>query len=288
MKNFILASRPKTLLAAVLPPLVSFVWVKANGLEIGWYALCCVISALCIQLATNFFNDYLDHEKGADKVRLGPTRVTSSGLVSSKTIRSWAITSLVIATLFALPLIYRGGPVIALMGVVSLYLSYGYTGGPWPLAYKGLGEVFVFLFFGLFAVLGSYYIYTKTLTLDALILASIFGLLSTTLICVNNLRDRVEDMKVNKRTLATRMDERSYQVLILFTIFIPYLLSFSLTSLNTTWMLVLPFPIGVKLALIILREKRERLNLGLKFGGIHLILFSLTLILLNHYENLFS
>ena len=254
----------------------------------GYLVFFCILSALCIQLATNFFNDLIDFQKGADAIRHGPVRVTSSGLVSPKQIRSWAFGSLIAAAIFAIPLINKGGPIILIPGLLSLYLSYGYTGGPLPLAYKGLGEVFVFLFFGLFSVVGSYYIYTDNFHPDVLILASIYGFLTMTLICVNNLRDRDEDKKVGKLTLATRMSENNYKTLTLFTIYLPYVFLFLFKDVLHFLSMLLAIPISIKLAAVVLKERREKLNLGLKMAGIHLIVFSVLLYLSLFYEYFFS
>ena len=289
MKNFFLATRPKTLVAALIPPLMSYILSVTHHFSVKPYLVVfCMLSALCIQLATNFFNDLIDFQKGADSVRHGPIRVTSAGLVRPNQIRNWALGSLFAATIFAIPLILKGGAIILIPGLLSLYLTYGYTGGPLPLAYKGLGEIFVFLFFGLFSVMGSYYLYTDNLHPDVLVLAAIYGFLTMTLICVNNLRDREEDKKVKKLTLATRMSETNYKVITLLTIYLPYLFIFQLDNVLHLWPMLLAIPISLKLALIVLREKREKLNLGLKIAGIHLVVFSVLLYLSLFYEHLFS
>ncbi len=289
MRNFLLATRPKTLVAAIIPPLMSYMLSISHHFSVSPYlVVLCILSALCIQLATNFFNDLIDFQKGADTFRHGPVRVTSSGLVGQNSIRNWAFGSLIAAILFAIPLIYKGGPIILIPGLLSLYLSYGYTGGPLPLAYKGLGEIFVFLFFGLFSVFGSYYIYTNSLHPDVLSLASIYGFLTMTLICINNLRDRDEDRKVGKLTLATRMSETKYKILTLFTIYLPYCFIFLLEGVSNLWWMMLALPVSIKLAKIVIWEKYEKLNLGLKIAGIHLIVFSLLLYLSLFYEHLFS
>jgi 1,4-dihydroxy-2-naphthoate octaprenyltransferase len=288
MKNFLLASRPKTLLASIIPPLMSFIYTTKIGFDVSLIlVVCCVLSALCIQLATNFFNDLIDNQKGADNVRHGPLRVTSAGLVAPTTIKYWSYSSLIFAALFAIPLIQKAGFIILIPGLLSLYLSYGYTGGPYPLAYKGLGETFVFLFFGVFSVVGSFYIYTSQFSFPVLLLSFIYGFLTMTLICVNNLRDRIEDQKVNKLTLATKVSEKTYIIFTLCSIFLPYLFIFEFTSLIKSWPMIISFFLALKLSKIILTEKLEKLNLGLKFGGLHLILFSLSFSIIIFYENLF-
>ncbi|HXH29609.1 MAG TPA: 1,4-dihydroxy-2-naphthoate octaprenyltransferase [Bacteriovoracaceae bacterium] len=287
MKNFILAARPKTLLAGVIPPMVAYSYYTSvhQESEVLYLALC-VLGALLIQLATNFFNDVIDHEKGADAIRLGPTRVTASGLVDLQTVKRWAYACVVLAALCGIPLIFRGGIPFLVLGLVSLYLTFGYTGGKVSLAYRGLGELFVFLFFGLFSVMGSYYLFAQELNLGSLVLASIFGLLATTFICINNLRDKDQDAVVGKRTLATKLPTRSYQHLILLTIFFPYILLLFFRNYPLVSLCYLAAVPGLKLAQITLTKKNSELNEGLKFSGIHLVVFSLLLSFTFIYESL--
>lgn len=287
MKNFLLATRPKTLLAGVLPPMVAYAYaLSTTKTNASFYLALTVLGALFIQLATNFFNDVIDHEKGADKKRVGPTRVSAAGLVDIKTVKKWAITCVALASLCGIPLIIRGGWPFLVLGVISLYLTYGYTGGKVSLAYRGLGELFVFLFFGLFSVIGSYYLFSLEVNLGSFILASIFGLLATTLIGINNLRDRETDKEVGKRTMATRFTESTYQYFIIATIFTPYLLLHyfaDLTMINWVYLALIP---AVKLSVITFKNKGAELNEGLKFSGIHLIVFSLILSFAFIYESL--
>ncbi len=286
MKNFLLATRPKTLLAGIIPPIMSFSLYSSQNGQRPWFLLaCCLLSALGIQIATNLFNDLIDFKKGADTFRHGPTRVTASGLVPEQTVRLWAFFSLGGATLFSLPLIHAGGAWIFIPGLISLYLTYGYTGGPFPLAYIGLGELFVFLFFGLFSVLGSYYLFSGEITQRIFFLACVYGLLTTTLICVNNLRDREQDAKVNKNTLATRMPEVTYKLLSELTIFGPYVLLIFFLPTSGLLFLLLALPVALKLGHIVWWEKGPALNNGLKFAGLHLIFFSLALHLGWRYGN---
>lgn len=206
LKAWLLAARPKTLPAAIVP-----VWA---GAVLAWHiqgnvsiflVVFILLAALAIQIATNFFNDALDHLKGADTVnRIGPTRVTASGLIHPKAVTMAGITCLVIATALSTPLIAVGGWPVLAIGIPSLYFSFGYTGGPLPLAYRGLGEIFVILFFGFIAVAGTVYILTGQWRAEALLLGLQVGLYSTALIAINNLRDIDEDRQSNKRTLAVR------------------------------------------------------------------------------------
>lgn len=286
MKNFLLATRPKTLLAGVIPPVVAYAYALTTTQDdVSLYLMLAVLGALFIQLATNFFNDVIDFEKGADAKRVGPTRVSAAGLVDIKTVKIWAYTCVSLAAFCGIPLIIRGGWPFLLLGVVSLYLTYGYTGGKVSLAYRGLGELFVFLFFGLFSVMGSYYLFTLKLNAGSFILATIFGLMATTLIGVNNLRDRVTDMEVGKRTMATRFSERTYQYFIVGTIFAPYVLLHYFQDFKMIYWVFLGMVPALKLTLIIFKNKGAALNEGLKFSGIHLVVLSVILSLVFIYES---
>ncbi len=285
MKNFIIASRPKTLIVSVAPPMVAYFYgLKLNNQIPLYLLLCTIFSAMLIQMATNFFNDLIDHQKGSDLVRVGPQRVTASGLVSESTIKSWAYGSLVGALLFAIPVVIHGGPIILILGLVSLYLSYGYTGGIVSLAYRGLGELFVFLFFGLFSFLGSLFVFTQTISITSTVLACQMGLLAVTFIGINNLRDRELDSKVNKRTLATRMSVTSYRLLIACTILIPYFLS-ALIAMGTS-ISFLGLLIAVPFCVLIFKKEGRDLNVGLKISALHLIVFSIFTILDINYGRL--
>jgi 1,4-dihydroxy-2-naphthoate octaprenyltransferase len=207
----LLAARPKTLPAAIVPVWVGCVlaW-KLSGQFDPWLAGGTLGGSLAIQIATNFFNDAIDSHKGADTAgRLGPTRVTASGLMSARLVLGWALAFLLLAFICGI-LLYqaRGWPILAI-GVPSLFLAYGYTGGPFPLAYRGLGEVFVILFFGFIAVAGSVFIQTGTWPAAAWLLGWQVGLLSAVLISINNLRDRAEDATTGKRTLAVRCGQQA-------------------------------------------------------------------------------
>ena len=279
MKLFLMAARPKTLPASLVPPVVTFAFLTYQGLKGDYLLLICILfCSLFIQFATNFFNDVIDYKKGADdNERLGPTRVTSSGLVPPKTVLKWAFLSVLMALMFGIPLMLKGGIPILLLGLLSLYLTYGYTGGKVSLAYRGLGELFVFLFFGLLSVAGTYYLLSERLNGDIFILGSIFGLLNTTLICINNLRDREQDQRKNKLTLATRMTRTSYKFFIVTTILAPYLLMTLLLPLNLLLLFFLA-PLAFSLILIVkvFKKKNAELNSVLAMAGGHLLLFGLT------------
>lgn len=204
---WLLAARPKTLGAAVAPVLVgSALGWKAGGPFRPGLALAALGSCVCLQVATNLFNDAVDGLKGSDtRDRLGPVRVTASGMVSARNVLRAAVGALILAVALAVPLfLQRGWPILAI-GIPSLYFCYGYTGGPWPLAYRGLGELFVILFFGLVAVTGSAFVQSGRWHSEAVVAGLQVGMLSTVLIAINNLRDAAEDSGTGKRTLAVRL-----------------------------------------------------------------------------------
>jgi len=205
MNPWILAARPRTLGAAVIPVLAGTALAFAADAFDPFLTLLILAAAVLIQIATNYFNDALDHAKGADTAeRLGPTRATSSGLLSARAMMTGGVLCLILATAFAVPLVLRGGWPILALGLLSLLLAYAYTGGPFPLAYLGLGEIFVVLFFGVFAVAGTFYLNALEWSFAAVLAGLQIGLHSSVLLAVNNLRDLATDRAADKRTLAAR------------------------------------------------------------------------------------
>lgn len=205
--DWISAARPKTLGAAVAPVAVGCALAAKISGELNWaLAFCTLGSCLALQVATNFFNDALDALKGADtQARLGPRRITASGAASAGTMKRAAWLMLGVATLLALPLFEARGLAIVFIGIPSLYFCFGYTGGPVPLAYRGLGELFVIGFFGFVAVTGTAFVQTGEWYAAAIVAGFQIGCLSTVLIAINNLRDVNEDRQTGKRTLAVRL-----------------------------------------------------------------------------------
>jgi 1,4-dihydroxy-2-naphthoate octaprenyltransferase len=211
MLSWVLACRPRTLIVGVVPVLLSYVWAKRYDLlahpEFLAFSLGLVI---CLQVSVNLFNDAIDAEKGADENRIGDKRMASSGAISSSKLKKVATVVLFIGSLCGLPFISLH-PAYLLLGIVAIYMCYGYTGGPYPLAYNALGEVFVFLFFGLVATLGPFYALTETIPFQMIRLACILGLGSVMVIAMNNLRDVQTDRLVGKNTLAVKMGDRKFR-----------------------------------------------------------------------------
>lgn len=205
MNRWILASRPKTLFAAAAPVVVGTALAFAQGVGHWPAALAALLGSLLIQIGTNFTNDYVDFFRGADRAdRLGPTRVTQAGMVTPVAMRRATILVFALAVAVGLYLVWRGGLPILLVGVLAILSGILYTAGPYPLAYLGAADLFVLIFFGFVAVAGTYYVQALTVT-PAVLLAGLGpGLYSTAILAVNNLRDREQDARAGKRTLAVR------------------------------------------------------------------------------------
>lgn len=224
MKNWILAIRPKTLLASISPVILglglAYYFTKSINFVVAIFTL---LSALFMQIATNLANDYIDYEKGVDNQnRLGPTRVTSSGLISLQKMKLALIASLSLALIFGTYLMMKGGIVIVIMGLCSMYFSYGYSGGPFPLSYLGLGEFAAFIFFGIVAVNGSFFLQTNFFHIDCFYLSLCAGAFSAAILAVNNLRDYSTDLEAKKRTLAVRLGIVFQRRLIFILLILPY------------------------------------------------------------------
>lgn len=208
LQIWLMAARPRTLPAAVAPVLVgtALAWTLNDG-DLDWIAFAAaMLGALFIQVGTNLSNDYSDARRGADtEDRLGPVRVTAGGLVPPRQVLVATYVSFALAVLCGVYLIAVAGWVLLAIGATSILAGVLYTGGPRPYGYEGLGEVFVFLFFGLVAVTGSYYVQRQELVWEALVLAVPVGLLAAAILVVNNVRDLETDRRAGKRTLAVRL-----------------------------------------------------------------------------------
>lgn len=204
-----LAARPRTLSAAAAPVVAGCGIAAADGVFARGPALGALAGGLLIQIATNFANDYYDFVKGADTPeRIGPARAAQAGLLAPESVRRGMIAALAAAAAAGAYLaVVAGWPVVA-VGVVSLACAVAYTGGPYPLAYHGLGDVFVFVFFGLVAVAGTYYVQGLSVSADALWAGAGVGAFSTAVLVANNLRDRETDAVAGKRTLVVRWGDR--------------------------------------------------------------------------------
>jgi 1,4-dihydroxy-2-naphthoate polyprenyltransferase len=199
--------RPRTLPAAIIPVAVGTAAAAGVVPLIWWRAGAALVVSLAIQVATNFVNDYADGKRGTDKVRVGPLRLVGSGLVPAATVKRAALISFGVAAVAGIALTIAVGPELLVVGLASMVAGWAYTGGPKPYGYLGLGELFVFVFFGLVATAGTTYVQTETVTPLALLASVPVGLLSVALLVVNNLRDIPTDDQSGKRTLAVRLGD---------------------------------------------------------------------------------
>jgi len=211
MNTWIAGARPRTLPAAVVPVAVGTAVAVGDGV-IAWRAVAALVVALAIQVGTNYANDYQDGVRGTDDVRVGPVRLVASGLASAAAVRTAALAAFGVAAVAGLALAVAVGWELIPVGLVAFAAGWLYTGGPKPYGYLGLGEIFVFVFFGLVATVGSTFVQTGEITAVAVCAAVPVGLLATALLVVNNLRDIPTDTEAGKRTMAVRLGDRTTRI----------------------------------------------------------------------------
>jgi 1,4-dihydroxy-2-naphthoate octaprenyltransferase len=236
-----------------------------------WVFFCALFGALLIQIATNLINDAIDFKKGADTAeRVGPVRVTQAGLIAPEKVMTAAWICLAGAALFGVPLLYRGGWPMLIIGVLSILAAYAYTGGPFPLAYKGMGEIFVLIFFGFVAVGGTFYAHSLQLTPSALWGGLAAGSLATVLIVINNLRDADNDRRSDKRTLAVRFGERFARTEIVFFALLPFLAVTVIAWVRDQWgflVVLLALPLAIAVIVRAHHSRGAELNQALAMAG---------------------
>jgi 1,4-dihydroxy-2-naphthoate octaprenyltransferase len=205
--------------------------IGRDGFRLG-PALAALLGALLIQIGTNLANDYYDYLRGGDREdRVGPLRVSQAGIIRPETVRNGAYLVLGMALLLGFYLVWVGGFPVVLIGLTSLVCAIAYTGGPFPLAYHGLGDLFVFVFFGLVAVGGTYWVQALAFGPEVLLAGAGIGALATAILVVNNLRDIEADARAGKRTLAVRIGPTGTKVEFLLLL----LLGFSVPFLGVAW-----------------------------------------------------
>jgi 1,4-dihydroxy-2-naphthoate octaprenyltransferase len=245
MNKWIIGARPRTLPAAIAPVLVATAYAGSNWEPIR--ALSALLVSLALQIAVNYANDYSDGIRGTDDSRIGPVRLTASGLASPKSVRAAALISFLFAALTGLTLAAATSWWVLLVGALAINAAWGYTGGAKPYGYVGLGEISVFMFFGIVATVGSYYVQTEELNLQIFIVAIPMGSLACAILAINNLRDRAQDQIVGKKTLAVRLGDsgaRKLYIALLISAHLFALLTLELAALLT----LLAAPLTWKLA----------------------------------------
>lgn len=212
MNRWLLGARPRTLPAAVVPVAIGASAATGDGEVVWWRVVAALVVALALQVGVNFANDYSDAARGADTLdRIGPTRAVATGLISPSEMKTGIVVVFGLAVVLGAYLALIAGWVILVIGVLSIVAALAYTGGPFPYGYRALGEVFVFVFFGLVATVGTRYVYDQTWPLDAWIGGLTMGCLSTAILLANNIRDVGTDAIAGKRTLAVRIGRGAAQ-----------------------------------------------------------------------------
>lgn len=289
LSNWILAARPKTLPAAIIPVLVGSALAYNDDLFDFWPAFIALFCAIIIQIGTNFANDYYDFKKGTDSdQRIGFQRATSSGLISEHAMFKATYLTMGLAFVCGLYLVWHAGWIVLLIGVLSLIFGILYTGGPYPLGYNGLGDIFVFVFFGVIAVATTYFVQTLTWSEVSFWASLSVGALATNILVINNLRDVETDVLTGKRTLGVLLGEKALKYEYLLMVFIAFSIPVILfLEFNFSATVLLPF-LSFPLFILLLKETfffadRKNLNntlvktaMGMTLYG---MLFSLGIIL---------
>jgi len=277
---WVLAARPATLPAAVVPVFVGAAAAFSEGARFrGIVFLMTLICALLIQIGTNFANDYSDFVRGADhEGRLGPVRVTQSGLIDQASVKRGIIIAFGLAVLVGAYLAWIGGWPIIAIGIASVISGLAYTGGPFPLGYHGLGDLFVFVFFGIIAVTGTAYLQSGHWSMLALLLAIPIGLLVTNILVINNLRDLPTDIAAGKRTLATRIGDRAtraqYAVFTIVAFVIPVAIGITDPSRRLIMLPLVVLPLALRRVMTVAKGTSGRqLNPILQRTGRLLLMF---------------
>jgi 1,4-dihydroxy-2-naphthoate polyprenyltransferase len=284
LKIWLLAARPRTLTAAVIPVMIGSALAYRDGFFNPTVAVIALICAFLLQIGSNLANDLFDYLSGADtRERKGPMRVVASGLVTPAQMKIALVVVFGLAFLFGLYLINIGGWPILVIGIASIIVAIAYTGGPYPLGYYGWGDLMVFLFFGLIGTVGTYYVQTLQLSLTAFLVSIPVGALITNILIVNNYRDVETDAQAGKRTTAVIFGKkfaRSEFTILLFSAYgIP--LFIWLFSDMSAWILLpfFSFPLGLRVLAMMNTLQGRELNLALeqtaKLVALYGILFAI-------------
>ncbi|MCL9817345.1 1,4-dihydroxy-2-naphthoate polyprenyltransferase [Natronocalculus amylovorans] len=285
-KAWVMAARPQTLPAAAAPVFVGVGLAWNDGVFALFPALAALIGAALIQIGTNFANDYYDAVQGADtEAREGFTRVTQAGIIEPTAVKRAMYLTFAAAILVGTYLVYVGGVPILVIGLISVASGIAYTGGPYPLGYHGLGDVFVFVFFGVIAVMGTYYVQAAavlaaplsigvpagTVTAAAFVASLPIAAISTNILVVNNIRDRREDATTGKRTLAVRFGYRVSRVQYVALMVLAYATPFWFVLTESSFGALLPLvtlPLAVSVTQTVLtKTEGAALNPALEQTG---------------------
>lgn len=243
--KWVVGARPRTLAAAIAPVLVATAYAREDWQPIA--ALLALLVSLSLQVGVNYANDYSDGIRGTDDSRIGPIRLTASGLASAKSVKNAAFISFAVAAVAGLVLAIQSSWWLIAVGALAIAAAWGYTGGSNPYGYRGLGEVSVFLFFGIVATVGTYFVQTEELNLQIFVIAVPMGSLSCAILVINNLRDRTQDELVGKRTMAVRLGDKGARILYISLLISAHLFAL-LTFTPFALLTLLALPISAPLA----------------------------------------
>lgn len=281
MNKWIIGARPRTLPAAVAPVAVATALAASNASALP--ALLALLVSLALQIGVNYANDYSDGIRGTDSDRVGPTRITASGLATPASVKRAAFISFALAAVAGLALASMTSWWLIAVGLAAILAAWGYTGGKNPYGYIGLGELFVFIFFGVVATVGTYFVQTEEITTDSLLISIPMGTFACALLAINNIRDRALDAPAGKKTLAVRLGDRKARGFFALLIALGY--AATLALMNPWALLTLPtLPIAISLVRGVLGQAqgRELIPFLAKTGQLQLlfsILLSLALVL---------
>ncbi len=287
LKTWFLATRPKTLPAGLVPVIIgTALAIRDHSFNLIYFLLV-VICSLLIQIITNFINEIYDYKKGADtEERLGPERAVAVGKINVKTMSIVSGILLLITFSLGLVIVERAGIEILIIGLSSLFFAWAYTGGPYPLAYKGLGEIFVLIYFGIVAVAGTYAVLTLTWTFESALWGLIPGFISMNILGINNIRDIETDKKVNKMTMAARLGKANAERLYILIYILLYVTHIYLAIENGSLILLLPLitaPLAIQICKKALKAEGKVYNELLAKTGkllvIHGLITSISIIL---------
>ena len=262
--SWIYATRPKTLVASIIPVISGTLIIPDNNifkLDIFFFT---IIAAIIIQIVTNYVNDLYDFLKGADKNRLGPMRMIQSGALSQTAIKKAIGILIILGILCGVPLVIEGGWPIMAIGLSAFLFAYLYTAGPFPLAYHGLGDLFVFIYFGIIAVAGTYYLQTGFIDKNAIYLGIAIGSNNIILLAINNLRDYQTDKKSNKKTLIVLFGKQFGKIEIISMLFLSYisffLLSVGLRNYSLFYNILFSIPLALNISYDTFNLSGRKLN----------------------------
>ena len=245
MNKWILGARPRTLPAAIAPVVVA---TALAAPDFNWFRAALALKvAVWLQIGVNFANDYSDGVKGTDADRVGPIRLVASGIATASAVKTAAIVSFAIASIAGVWLSLLTSPWLILIGVISIAAAWGYTGGKNPYGYKGLGELSVFLFFGVVATMGTYYAQTEKITPLSFIVSIPMGALSCAILAINNLRDRPKDAMVGKLTVAVRIGDRNARLMYVALLTLAHLAAIA-TLIPTALLTVIALPMSISIS----------------------------------------